>query len=83
MELVTTAAYAGARIDTAIDLADPAAAHPGRDGGRAIDQPRAAAIASRTRSLTDADAAYADEVLAAAAPGRRRDQLAARPRRWK
>ncbi len=33
-------------------------------------------IASRTRSLTDADAAYADEVLAAAAPGRRPDQLA-------
>ncbi len=41
-----------------------------------IDLTRAMTIASRTRSLTDADAAYADEVLAAAAPGRRPDQLA-------
>ncbi len=41
-----------------------------------IDLARASTIASRTRVMTDADAAYADEVLAAAAPGLRPDQLA-------
>ena len=42
----------------------------------AISEDRADAIAAWTASLSDADAARADEILAAAAPGLRRDQLA-------
>ena len=41
-----------------------------------VDLGRAMTIAARTTALTDADAAYADEILAAAAPGLRPDQLA-------
>ena len=76
MELVETAVYTGARIDTAVELTTrlPRTLAGMADGS--IDLTRAMTIASRTRSLTDADAAYADEVLAAAAPGRRPDQLA-------
>jgi Domain of unknown function (DUF222) len=76
MELVETPVYTGTRIDTAVELT---ARLPRTLAGMAdgtIDLTRAMTIASRTRSLTDADAAYADEVLAAAAPGRRPDQLA-------
>jgi hypothetical protein len=75
MELVDTGAYAGARIDTAIELT---ARLPHTLAGMAdgtIDLTRAMAIAGRTRVMTDADAAHADEVLAAAAPGLRPDQL--------
>jgi hypothetical protein len=43
-----------------------------------ISGDRADIIATYTGSLSDADAAYADEVLAAAAPGLRVDQLARR-----
>ena len=76
MELVETAVYTGARIDTAVELtARLPRTLAGMADGR-IDLTRAMTIASRTRSLTDADAAYADEVLAAAAPGKRPDQLA-------
>jgi Domain of unknown function (DUF222) len=76
MELVETAVYTGARIDTAVELTArlPRTLAGMADGS--IDLTRAMTIASRTRSLTDADAAYADEVLAAAAPGKRPDQLA-------
>jgi hypothetical protein len=76
MELVDTGAYAGARIDTAIELT---ARLPRTLAGMAdgtIDLTRAMTIAGRTRVMTDADAAYADEVLAAAAPELRPDQLA-------
>ena len=76
MELVETPLYTGLRIDTAVELT---ARLPRTLAGMAagsIDLTRAMTIAARTRSLTDADAAYADEVLAAAAPGRRPDQLA-------
>ena len=76
MELVGTGAYAGARIDTAIELT---ARLPRTLAGMAdgtIDLARAGAIAARTQAMADADAAYADEVLAAAAPGLRPDQLA-------
>jgi hypothetical protein len=74
MELVETPAYAGIRIDTAVELTArlPRTLAGLADGS--IDLTRAMTIASRTRSL--ADAAYADEVLAAAAPSRRPDQLA-------
>jgi hypothetical protein len=76
MELIGTGAYAGARIDAAIELtARPPRTLAGMADGT-IDLARACTIASRTRSMTDADAAYADEVLAAAAPGLRPDQLA-------
>ena len=76
MELVETAVYAGARIDTAVELTArlPRTLAGMADGS--IDLTRAMAIASRTRGLTDADVAYADAVLAAAAPGKRPDQLA-------
>ncbi len=76
MELVATGPYTSARIDTAIELA---ARLPRTLAGMAdglIDLTRACTIASRTRSMTNEDAAYADEVLAATAPGLRPDQLA-------
>jgi hypothetical protein len=76
MELVDTGAYAGARIDTAIELTGrlPRTLAGMADG--TIDLGKAMTIASRTRVLTDAGAACADEVLAAVAPGLRPDQLA-------
>jgi hypothetical protein len=76
MELVDTGACTGARIDAAIELT---ARLPRTLAGMAdgtIDLARACTIASRTRAMDDADAAYADEVLAEAAPGLRPDQLA-------
>ncbi|MGH3211563.1 MAG: DUF222 domain-containing protein, partial [Trebonia sp.] len=78
MELVDTGAYAGARIDAAIELTTrlPRTLAGMADG--TIDLARACTIASRTRAMSDASAAYADEVLAAAAPGLRPDQLARR-----
>lgn len=76
MELVATGAYTSGRIDTAVELTSrlPLTLAGMADG--LIDLARASAISARTRSLTDADAAYADRVLAAAAPGLRLDQLA-------
>ncbi len=76
MELVDTGAYTSARIDTAIELATrlPRTLTGMREG--LIDLDRACTIASRTRAMTDIDAACADEVLAAAAPDLRPDQLA-------
>jgi hypothetical protein len=81
MELVETALSTGVRIDTAVELTArlPRTLAGMADGG--IDLTRAMTIASRTRSLTDADAAYADEVLAAVAPGLRPDQLASKAAR--
>jgi hypothetical protein len=76
MELVDTGACTGARIDAAIELT---ARLPRTLAGMAdgtIDLARASAIASRTRAMSDDGAAYADEVLAAVAPGLRPDQLA-------
>jgi len=76
IEIVETGMYVGARIDAAIELTArlPRTLAGMSDGS--IDLTRAMTIAARTRSLTDADAAYADEVLAAGAPGWRPDQLA-------
>jgi len=48
----------------------------GAYAGARIDTARACTIASRTRSMTDADAAYADAILAAVASELRPDQLA-------
>ncbi len=76
MELVETGAYTGARIDTAVELTARLPRTLAAMEAGTVDLDRAAAIAVRTRAMNDADAAYADEVLAAAAPGLRPDQLA-------
>ena len=75
-ELVCTANYADARLerDTALASRLPRTL-AGMAAGR-ISGDRADTIAAWTASLTDADAARADEILAAAAPGLRYDQLA-------
>jgi hypothetical protein len=76
IELVTTGNYAGLRIENDLALT---ARLPRTLAGMAagvISGDRADVIAARTHSLPDADAAYADEVLAAAAPRLRVDQLA-------
>ncbi len=76
MELADTRAYAGARIDTAVELTTRLPRTLAGMKAGAIDLDRAITIASRTQVMTGADAAYADEVLAAAAPELRPDQLA-------
>jgi hypothetical protein len=81
MELVDTLAYTGARIDTAIELTSRLPQTLARMADGLIDLDRARTIASRTRAMTDQDAAYADGVLAAAAPGLRPDQLAGKAAR--
>jgi hypothetical protein len=76
IELVTSRVDAGHRIDDAIDLT---ARLPMTLAGMAtgmIDEARAGWIAMYTRALTPADAARADEILAAAAPELRVEQLA-------
>jgi hypothetical protein len=76
IELVVTRAEAGHRIDDAIDLTTRLPLTlAGMAAGR-IDAERAGWIALYTRSLTPADAAVADEILAAAAPELRVEQLA-------
>jgi hypothetical protein len=74
-ELTCTARYADERIREATDLATrlPRTFAGMADG--TIDATRAYVIWSYTWSLTARDAARADEVLAAAAPGLRPDQL--------
>jgi hypothetical protein len=76
IELVETGVSAIARIDVAIDLTTRLPRTLARLADGTLDLPRATAIAAYTRSLADTDAAHADEVLAAAAPGKRQDQLA-------
>jgi uncharacterized protein DUF222 len=76
MELVTTPADVGARIDAAVDLTTRLPHTLAAMAAGTIDLARACTIAFHTRAMTNADAAHADEVLAAAAPGKRLDQLA-------
>jgi hypothetical protein len=76
LELVTTGPDAGTRIDTAVDLTTRLPRTLAGMAAGLIDLPRASAIAFYTRSLTGEDVARADEILAAAAPGKRCDQLA-------
>lgn len=78
MELVETRSSAGARIDAAVELTGRLPRTLEGMAAGLIDLGRAHIIAARTQAMTDADAAFADQVLAAAAPGRRLDQLAAR-----
>jgi hypothetical protein len=75
-ELVCTANAADARLerDAALTARLPRVL-AGMGAGR-ISGDRADLVASWTASLSDADAARADEILAAAAPGLRYDQLA-------
>ena len=75
-EMVITPIDAGHRIDDAIDLTTRLPRTLAGMAAGLIDEDRAGWIAYYTRSLTDQDAAYADEVLAAAAPDLRVDQLA-------
>ena len=76
MELVDTGPYTGARIDAAIELTNRLPRTLAAMEAGTVDLGRACTIASRTRAMNDADAAYADEVLAEVAPGLRPDQLA-------
>ena len=76
MELVTTRAAAEHRIENALDLTTRLPATLAGMAAGLIDEDRAAYIAYYTRSLEPGDAARADEILAAAAPDLRVDQLA-------
>ena len=76
MELVTTRGDAGARVDAAVELTSRLPCTLAAMAAGAVDLASAMTIAFHTRAMTDADAARADEVLAAAAPGQRTDQLA-------
>jgi hypothetical protein len=78
VELAVTRAEAGHRIDDAIDLTSRLPCTlAGLASGR-IDQVRAGWIALYTRSLTPADAAVADEILAGLDPDLRAEQVARR-----
>ncbi len=82
MELVITRGDVGARIDAAADLTTRLPRTLAAMAAGAIDLPRACTIAFHTHAMTDEDAAYADEVLAAAAPGKRLISWQERPPRW-
>ncbi|WP_187366149.1 HNH endonuclease signature motif containing protein [Trebonia kvetii] len=76
MELVTTRAEAGRRIDDALDLTSRLPQTLAGMAAGQIDEDRAGWIALYTRELCEADAARAEEILAADAPDLRADQLA-------
>ena len=75
-ELLVTANYADVRIERDAALASRLPRTLAGMAAGVISDDRADAIAAWTMSLSDADAARADEILAAAAPGLRYDQLA-------
>src|SRR5580704_900905 len=76
MELVTSPGAARDTMDLAADLQMRLPRTWAALGAGLIDEYRARLIWRPTRCLSDADAAYADEVLAGLAPGLRYDQLA-------
>ncbi len=76
MELLTSQIDAAARIDAATCLTSRLPKTLAGLGAGSIDYGRASIIVFYTGSLSAADAARADEILAAAAPGLRPDQLA-------
>jgi Domain of unknown function (DUF222) len=78
IELVTTPVDAGHRIDDAIDLTTRLPRTLAGMAAGLIDEVRAGCIAMYTRSLSPADAARADEILAQAAPDLRVDQVSQR-----
>jgi hypothetical protein len=75
IELVCTAGEADGLIERGLALTSRLPKTLAGMAAGAISADRAGAIAAWTASLTDADAAHADEILAAAAPGLRYDQL--------
>lgn len=77
-ELVVTPAETGHRIDDAIDMTTRLPRTLAGMAAGEIDLERAGWIALYTRSLSPADAAAADEILAGAAPDLRPDQVARR-----
>jgi Domain of unknown function (DUF222) len=81
MELVTTGAAASDQLELAADLTRRLPKTFAGLAAGTIDRDRAAVIWHYTRFLTDADAAEADKILAAAAPGLRTDLLARRAAR--
>ncbi len=81
MELVMNRRAAGDRMDLAAELAARLPRTFAALAAGLIGADRAAVIWSCTRFLSGADAAYADEVLAAAAPGLRYEQLSAKAHR--
>ena len=76
MELLTTRGDAGARVDASVELTTRLPRTLAAMAAGTIDMARACAIAFHTRAMTDADAAHADQVLAAAAADKRLDQVA-------
>ncbi len=80
-ELVTTAHAAGDRMDLADHLTTRLPDTLAGMAAGTIDGARAQVIWYYTRFLSDADAAAADKILAAAAPGLRADLLARRAAR--
>ena len=76
MELVTSPNAARDQMDLAGDLPTRLPRTWAALGAGLIDEYRARLIWRPTRYLSDADAAHADEILAALAPGLRYDQLA-------
>jgi Domain of unknown function (DUF222) len=78
MELVTTGRAASDQMEMAADLTTRLPETYAGLAAGIIDRDRAAVIWHYTRCLTDADAAEADKILAAAAPGLRTDLLARR-----
>jgi hypothetical protein len=76
MELVASQNAARDQMDMAADLETRLPRTRAALGAGLIDEYRARLIWRPTRHLTDADAARADEILAALAPGLRYDQLA-------
>jgi hypothetical protein len=75
-ELVTSSGAAQDTMDMAVDLPTRLPHTWAALGAGLIDGYRARLIWKPTQHLTDADAAHADETLAALAPGLRYDQLA-------
>jgi hypothetical protein len=76
MELVTSPGAARDTMDLAGDLQMRLPRTWAALGAGVIDEDRARLIWRPTRCLSDADAAYADELLAGLAPGLRYDRLA-------
>ena len=74
-ELVCTANYAGVRLERDIALTSRLPKTLAGMATGTISGDRADLVAAWTMSLSDADAARADEILAAAAPGLRYEQL--------
>jgi hypothetical protein len=83
VELAVTRAEAAHRISDALDLTARLPATLAGMAAGLIDEARAGYIAYYTRSMTPADAARAEQILAAAAPDLRAEQLARKAAAWR